>query len=89
MPWKWERLDAYTQRAKVIGGWVLQSNESDYDAGLLSIAITFIADPDHEWIVTDSAQEKTDTGLAQKVSASDFEAPKDIQERMESFDPKN
>jgi hypothetical protein len=38
---KWERLDGDTFRAKVIGGWIVQS----MDTG----AMVFLSDPEHLW----------------------------------------
>lgn len=51
---KWEDMDSphvgdYTQRAKVIGGWVLRTIRSTNDNE--AVALIFIADPLHTWIV--------------------------------------
>jgi hypothetical protein len=53
---KWEGLDGGpTDRAKVIGGWIVRSLERDYNvhdgAMNLSTAMVFVPDPGHEWEV--------------------------------------
>lgn len=58
----WEQIDAYHQRAEVFGGWLVKAYENishfredgsliiqGYD---LNIAITFVPDPQHEWVLT-------------------------------------
>lgn len=41
---KWECLDEFTDRAKVIGGWIVRSQW-----GFHSQAMVFINDPHHSW----------------------------------------
>ncbi len=44
----WEKLDAHTSRAKVIGGWIIlhqQNNKSE--------SMIFLNDKDHEFIILD------------------------------------
>ena len=40
---EWEELDEETERAKVIGGWIVFHNFSDGES------MVFVADIDHEW----------------------------------------
>lgn len=50
IPFDWENVDhtsnGYTERAKVIGGWLVRSYE--YDNGI-AYAMCFVPDVDHEW----------------------------------------
>lgn len=39
IPFKWEKIDNYHYRAKVMGGWIFQCGDS----------FLFIPDPNHEW----------------------------------------
>ncbi len=59
---QWEMIDAYHQRVKVPGGWILKAFEdvvhdrSASGRGMIGgwdhrIAICFIPDPHHEWIL--------------------------------------
>lgn len=43
LPFKWEKIEIDAWRAKVVGGWVLQTinNQSE--------SMVFIPDPNHEW----------------------------------------
>lgn len=43
---KWEKFDENTERAKVLGGWIVYASWG-YSGGM-----TFIPDPKHEWIPT-------------------------------------
>lgn len=54
--WVWEQLDERTQRAKVIGGWVLRTIDFDSKLKLLSCSTVFIADRDHEWHIMPPVQ---------------------------------
>lgn len=55
----WEQIDPYTQRAAVIGGWLVKTKEDVYeDRGFgdglergynLRIAMTFVPDEGHYW----------------------------------------
>lgn len=53
IPFKWEKLDAYTSRARVIGGWIVYSGRLDENVNGTSVALSesmvFISDPNHEW----------------------------------------
>ena len=44
---KWKKIDEYTDRLKVPGGWIVRS----YDLGMQSKALhqVFISDPGHTW----------------------------------------
>ena len=48
--WKWEILDDFTKRAKVIGGWVLEYG-SHTNKGSISNSLVFIPDPEHRWAI--------------------------------------
>ena len=57
--WKWEELDEYTFRAKVIGGWLVHcacsKNKSE--------SLVFVADRDHEWhILPPKVEPKQEVG---------------------------
>ena len=56
--WKWERIDGFTERAMVPGGWLVKVSEdvthlTEYngmDSGWdWRIAIAFVPDPQHAW----------------------------------------
>lgn len=49
--WQWEVLDASSRRAKVIGGWVLNTHRWDTSTKTptMSESSVFIPDRDHEW----------------------------------------
>ena len=62
MRFEWEPIDNYSFRMKVPGGWVLKVLEdvmrdmAPYGGGMNSgwdwrIAICFIPDPNHEWVI--------------------------------------
>lgn len=53
--WKWENLDVGTRRAKVIGGWIVNTHRrndtnknSTFDQSLV-----FVPDRDHEWHIAE------------------------------------
>lgn len=57
---EWEQIDAYHQRTKVFGGWLVKSYEDvvhyDKDVGILNgysftASMAFVPDPKHEWEV--------------------------------------
>lgn len=77
--WIWEEIEnlnegrLQTLRAKVIGGWLVNSIIQDLRLKVLSNSLTFIPDRDHEWtIIAPIIEEKPPA----KVAASDFENPK-------------
>jgi hypothetical protein len=78
--WNWETLDECTQRAKVIGGWlVLRLGATDFEKGKrvqFRESMVFIADRDHEWIVTAPFNPSQAAKLQPVVNANDFESPK-------------
>jgi hypothetical protein len=55
----WEQIDPYTQRAAIIGGWLVKSYEDvyekitpdhPYESGYqYRIAMTFVPDVGHHW----------------------------------------
>lgn len=49
--WQWEQLDEGTRRAKVIGGWILNTHRRCDNGKLSSFdqSSAFIPDRDHEW----------------------------------------
>lgn len=57
LEWEWESLDESTQRAKVIGGWlVLRLGATDVEKGksgkiIFRESMTFVPDRDHDWII--------------------------------------
>ena len=66
MQWEWEFIDDNTQRAKVIGGWILRLLESK---GKWTQPI-FIADKDHVWTITKPITEVEQQ--KNKAKAEDF-----------------
>lgn len=46
---KWEKLDNFTARAKVIGGWVVSTTSCFKEN--ISEAMVFVPDPKHEWVI--------------------------------------
>ena len=60
--WQWELIEEspsknmQTLRAKVIGGWVLKTIVSEMKLKLLTSAMVFIADRDHEWTIVPPIQ---------------------------------
>lgn len=79
--WKFEELDKFTKRAKVMGGWILhhESNalleKNNKFSVVKSESMVFIPDRDHEWTIVQPVDESKPA--ANKVSATDFESPKD------------
>ncbi len=75
MEWEWESLDECTQRAKVIGGWlILRLGATDIEKGkpgkiIFRESMTFVADHDHEWTIVAPL---VDVKKEAKVSAADF-----------------
>lgn len=50
MIFKWEVCCAGTVRAKVFGGWIVNSSESSSETGdEITSSSVFIPDPNHEW----------------------------------------
>ena len=76
MEWEWETLDECTQRAKVIGGWVLMRlGAVDVEKGKkiqFRESLVFIADRDHEWtiVVPVPDVQKEATAVAADFAAS-------------------
>jgi hypothetical protein len=62
MPWEWERLDDTTDRAKVIGGWLIRSTYNGE-------SMCFLVDRDLEWCITEP---KADPIVEQSTLAQDF-----------------
>jgi hypothetical protein len=57
---EWEQISDYEQRAMVPGGWLVKSftdvihktDDMGYQPGWdYRIAMAFVPDPDHEWII--------------------------------------
>jgi len=82
MQWNWERLDANTYRAKVIGGWIVlhcgganSCSDTLSSAELkklpLSESMVFMPDRDHEWTIVTP---KADIQVEKSALAKDFEA---------------
>jgi len=55
LQFNWEPLDECTQRAKVIGGWlILRLGATDFEKGKrvqFRESMVFIADKDHQWSI--------------------------------------
>jgi hypothetical protein len=52
MKFQWEKLNSTTERAKVIGGWVLRSRDvDDCNTQYTVESMVFIPDPEHKWSV--------------------------------------
>ena len=55
LEWEWETLDECTQRAKVIGGWlVMRLGAVDIEKNKkvqFRESLVFISDRDHDWII--------------------------------------
>jgi hypothetical protein len=51
MKFQWEQLDDKTQRAKVVGGWIINTiaNRIYKNSISLSEALVFVPDPDWQW----------------------------------------
>jgi len=50
MKFEWETLDDTTKRARVIGGWVLRSKDTDDCNSHYTVeSMVFISDPAHLW----------------------------------------
>lgn len=58
---EWERIESSgdgdegsgTYRAKVPGGWLVQTESWWHDPYGKSVALTFVPDPAHEWLMGD------------------------------------
>ena len=46
-PRKWEKMNDYTDRLKVPGGWIVVTSDLGYEAK--AIHQIFISDPGHTW----------------------------------------
>lgn len=48
-----EKMDTYRARAKVIGGWLVETilcvSDTNRECSPKSIAVCFVPDPNHEW----------------------------------------
>ena len=51
----WEDIGEETKRLKVPGGWLVRSNISYI--GSVSVALTYVPDPDHSWQLNDKKKE--------------------------------
>jgi len=73
--WNWEKLDECTQRAKVIGGWlILRLGATDIERGkpgkiVFRESMTFVPDRDHEWEIMPPI---VDVKVEQSNLAKDF-----------------
>lgn len=63
--WHVEQIDEFHQRAKVPGGWILKAYENVMTKTNCSmepgyewrVAMCFVPDPDHSWIIGDIYEE--------------------------------
>jgi len=46
---KWEKLDEYTARAKVLGGWIVQMVAYSLDQEIVAMTSVFIKDGEYGW----------------------------------------
>ncbi len=80
--WQWEKLDESTQRAKVIGGWLVMHFQHTTFTGknnsqtFQTESMAFVMDRDHEWAIAAPFDPSVTSKAAPKVNASDFESPK-------------
>lgn len=70
MEWKWEVLDEFTKRAKVIGGWLVVHG-SHTNKGAISDAMSFVPDSDHQWTII---VPKVDVQQEANILAADFKS---------------
>ena len=57
MKFEWEKIDDYTQRARVLGGWLVKTFEDvahKTDDGMNDgwdwrVAMAFVPDPNYDW----------------------------------------
>ncbi len=76
MEFKWELINEsnegkyQTLRAKVIGGWLVQTVFQDMKIKVLTTSLTFMPDRDHEWTIVSPLTEQS---IKPKVEATDFE----------------
>jgi len=63
LPWKWEDVDGSTQRARVIGGWLIRSFFGDTQA------MVWVKDNDHEWKIVEP---KVDQVVERSTLAEEF-----------------
>ncbi len=69
MAWGWEQLDDVTQRAKVIGGWLVRTIDFDPKLKLMSCSTVFVEDHDHGWTII---KPMVDQAIAKKEIAMEF-----------------
>ena len=71
--WQWEQLDEGTRRAKVIGGWLVNTHRRSDNgkASTFDQALVFVPDRDHEWTIVAPIQAVQPTEKADK--SADFE----------------
>ena len=48
---KWERVDSSTRRMAVENGWLVETHS---DTTPMALAITFVTDPKHCWILIEN-----------------------------------
>jgi hypothetical protein len=49
---EWQSINSNTQRMRVPNGWIVQSfTNLSYSMNGISLAMTFISDPNGEWVV--------------------------------------
>ncbi len=68
--WQWEKLDAYTKRVKVIGGWLVHHGWDNHKNSC-SETMQFVSDRDHEWHIVPPMVETVAVPAVDK--SSDFE----------------
>ena len=66
--WEWERIDDYTARVKVAGGWMIRSGIITAKSST-SIALMFVPDTDWQW---QPIEPYVDPQIAKASIAKDF-----------------
>lgn len=57
MKFKWEQIyrseNSYTERAKVIGGWIVSNFSKNSERSSICESMVFIPNTKHKWIISD------------------------------------
>jgi hypothetical protein len=73
--WSWEQLDEGTRRAKVIGGWIVNTHRrcDNGKSSTFDQALVFVADRDHEWYIVQPIN-PSEPVMKEAALAADFES---------------
>lgn len=73
--WDWEKVDRRTERAKVIGGWLIRSfnykNEKSFE--VTAESMVFVPDSNHDWTIV--APFNPSKPEPEKVDANEYASP--------------